>query len=459
MPTTDRKLHVFLCHASQDKPIVRELYRRLLAEGWIDPWLDEEKLLPGQDWDMEIEKAVEATDAVLVCLSQDSVSKEGYVQKEIRKILDLSDQKPEEAIFLIPLRLEDCTPPRRLTKWHYVDYFPLDKKQIVYRRLLASLESRADNLNITKSSSTNSQPSRGLGEDTFSTDPGLANLNLELVTIPEGEFPMGCLDNDIGGYPFEKPQHTVFVSDFILAKTPITVAQWMVFSEQSDYTSQAEIVGGHIWKSFGILNIGWSNNKGASWQAPRGQGIETKHIFTHPVTQVTWYDAVKFCKWLNGTSVTNTLPKGWQFRLPTEAEWEKAARGVDGRMWPWGNTPPTPELCNFNGNVGGTTPVGKYASKAFSSYGCVDMAGNVYEWCLDEFYENSYKNRATNKQIKDPCDIYVGDNRVLRGGSFSDDAKQVRATRRIMMKRDFPTWNIGFRICASPLHHMWMPDE
>jgi len=91
----DRKLRVFLCHSSQDKPIVRELYQRLNAEGWIDPWLDEENLLPGQDWDFEIEKAVETADAVIVCLSNNSVTKEGYVQKEVRKVLDVADEKPE----------------------------------------------------------------------------------------------------------------------------------------------------------------------------------------------------------------------------------------------------------------------------------------------------------------------------------------------------------------------------
>jgi hypothetical protein len=102
-----RKLRVFLCHASQDKPIVRELYQRLLAEGWIDPWLDKEKLLPGQDWELEIEKSVEAADVVIVCLSKSSVEKEGYYQKEIKKVLDVSDQKPEGTIFIIPLRLDD----------------------------------------------------------------------------------------------------------------------------------------------------------------------------------------------------------------------------------------------------------------------------------------------------------------------------------------------------------------
>ena len=103
-----RKLRVFLCHSSNDKPAVRELYGRLKAEGWIDPWLDEEKLLPGQDWDLEIEKAVEASDAVIVFLSNNSVSKEGYVQRELRFVLRIADFKPEGTVFVIPMRLEDC---------------------------------------------------------------------------------------------------------------------------------------------------------------------------------------------------------------------------------------------------------------------------------------------------------------------------------------------------------------
>ena len=140
------KLRVFLCHASQDKSTVRELYQRLLAEGWIDPWLDEEKLLPGQDWDLEIEKAVEASDAVIVCVSNRSVTKEGYVQKEIRKVLDIALEKPEDTIFIIPLRLDDCELPRRLRAWHYVDYFPPERRDRAYERLLKSLSTRFDQL-------------------------------------------------------------------------------------------------------------------------------------------------------------------------------------------------------------------------------------------------------------------------------------------------------------------------
>lgn len=137
-----RQLRVFLCHASQDKAAVRDLYRRLRAEAWINPWLDEEKLLPGQDWDMEIEKALEKADVVIVCLSNKSVTKEGYIQRELKFVLDIALEKPEGAIFIIPLRLEDCDLPRRLRSWQYVDYFPTVERNRAYQRLLKSLQLR-----------------------------------------------------------------------------------------------------------------------------------------------------------------------------------------------------------------------------------------------------------------------------------------------------------------------------
>ena len=124
-----RPLRVFLCHSSQDKPAVRELYQKLSTEPWIQPWLDEKKLLPGQDWDLAIERAVEESDAVIVLISNSSVTKEGYIQKELRFILDIALTKPEEEIFVIPLRLEDCQPPRRLRAFHYVDYFPQEQQE------------------------------------------------------------------------------------------------------------------------------------------------------------------------------------------------------------------------------------------------------------------------------------------------------------------------------------------
>jgi TIR domain len=126
---------VFMCHASEDKLAVRDLYKRLTASGYR-PWLDEEDLLPGQNWDREITRAVRAAQVVLVCLSKRS-EKRGYVQKEIRRALDVAEEQPEGTIFLIPVRLEDCAVPDRLAAWHWVDLH----SERGYSKLEAALES------------------------------------------------------------------------------------------------------------------------------------------------------------------------------------------------------------------------------------------------------------------------------------------------------------------------------
>jgi TIR domain len=126
---------VFLCHSSGDKPYVRRLERRLKGDG-IRTWLDESNLLPGQDWDHEIRKAVRHAAAVVVCLSHGAVSKSGYLQKEIRFVLDVADEQPPGTIFVIPARLEDCDVPERLRVWHWVDLF----RRGGYHRLRAAIE-------------------------------------------------------------------------------------------------------------------------------------------------------------------------------------------------------------------------------------------------------------------------------------------------------------------------------
>lgn len=132
-----KPLRVFLCHASQDKPAVRLLYQRLRTEGY-KPWLDEEDLLPGQDWEQAIAQAVSEADVVLVCLSQASIGKRGYVQKEIKRALDVADMQPEGRIFLIPVKLEECTVPDRLRPWHWVNYF----EERGHERLALALQER-----------------------------------------------------------------------------------------------------------------------------------------------------------------------------------------------------------------------------------------------------------------------------------------------------------------------------
>ena len=128
---------VFLCHSSSDKPRVRALRRQLLDDGCL-PWFDEEDILPGQDWDREIRLAIRASDIVLVCLSGESINKVGYLQKEIRNVLDAADEQPEGTIFVIPARLEPCEVPERLRRWQWVNLFETNG----YSRLLLAVRSR-----------------------------------------------------------------------------------------------------------------------------------------------------------------------------------------------------------------------------------------------------------------------------------------------------------------------------
>jgi hypothetical protein len=144
-----RPLRVFLCHSSNDKPAVRTLYRQLLTEA-IAPWLDEEDILPGQKWEQEIPRAVRQSDIVIVCLSRGATSKSGFIQKEIKFALDVADEQPEGAIFLIPLKLEECDVPDRLSRYQWVNIF----EEKGYERLMRALRARASALSVSIESVT-----------------------------------------------------------------------------------------------------------------------------------------------------------------------------------------------------------------------------------------------------------------------------------------------------------------
>ena len=141
VPSSSKLLHIFLCHANEDKPAVRKLYNWLRANGF-NPWFDEESLLPGQEWKYEISKAVRESDIFLVCLSQQSVRKTGYLNKEIVTALDIAEEQPEGTIFIIPVRLEECPVPDRLNRWHWVNLY----EERGYERLLRALERVAGNV-------------------------------------------------------------------------------------------------------------------------------------------------------------------------------------------------------------------------------------------------------------------------------------------------------------------------
>ena len=138
-----RKINAFLCHSSDDKPSVRMLFEQLRIDNVV-PWLDEEVLLGGQEWEKVIRKAVRSADVVIVCLSRKSVSREGYVQKEISFALDKAEEKPEGTIYIIPLRLDRCNVPARLKRWHWLNLYT----QNGYKKLIKTLATRAEDLGL-----------------------------------------------------------------------------------------------------------------------------------------------------------------------------------------------------------------------------------------------------------------------------------------------------------------------
>jgi hypothetical protein len=142
-PLHARRLKVFLCHAREDKTAVEDLYHRLRNQG-VDPWLDKHDLLPGEDWEKAIRRAVEETDLVLVCLSPRSLNKMGFVQKEIVFALDVAEKQPEGTIFIVPAKLESCDIPDRLKKWQAIDI----SSEEGYEQLLRAIWKRASRLEL-----------------------------------------------------------------------------------------------------------------------------------------------------------------------------------------------------------------------------------------------------------------------------------------------------------------------
>ncbi|KPA09863.1 hypothetical protein MHK_009936 [Candidatus Magnetomorum sp. HK-1] len=149
---TKSKLKVFLSHASQDKEHARELFKKLCAEG-MEPWLDESSLVPGQLWDDEIKKAINRSDAFLVCLTNQSITKAGYVQKEVIQALDIADKQPEGSIYLIPVLLEQCNIPDRLSKFHAANLYEKNGYQLLIEALrIRSIELDRSTESIKKDS-------------------------------------------------------------------------------------------------------------------------------------------------------------------------------------------------------------------------------------------------------------------------------------------------------------------
>ena len=255
----------------------------------------------------------------------------------------------------------------------------------------------------------------------------------ELARIPAGEFLMGAADGDED----ERPVHRVFVSEFLIGRFPVTNDQYAQFVRAAGYQPPRvrelpRIATAERDSEFHRLAVPYVWHDA---DPPAGRG-------SHPVVLVRHADAIAYCEWLSASV-------GRLIRLPTEAEWEKAARGgVDGRRYPWGD-----EIMPSHGNYltdravksqRGTRPTGTYAPNA---YGLCDIAGNVWEWVMD-WYDADYYGQGP---LRDPRGPSHGTMRVVRGGSWvTDDVSMLRCAYRHKVPPDTYAYSIGFRVVCAP---------
>ena len=277
----------------------------------------------------------------------------------------------------------------------------------------------------------------------------------DMVAIPRGPFIRGSLHpaqlaknvgNETGD---ESPPRTIYLDSYLIDRTEVTNEQFAAFVESTGYVTEVEALGtGNVWNE-----QGWRQVSDATWKRPIGSESTVAGLERHPVVQVSFRDATSFCEWAGK-------------RLPTEAEWEKAARGIDARDYPWGHEfdrsrlnycdrdcPIPRELrdVDYSDGYSYTAPVGSFPAGA-SPYGVMDMAGNVWEWVHD-LYDPDYYQYSRDSNPKGPR-YWFGwrgrgfRHRVVRGGSFAGESTYNRTTSRSYDPPENGYFGVGFR-CAK----------
>jgi formylglycine-generating enzyme required for sulfatase activity len=251
----------------------------------------------------------------------------------------------------------------------------------------------------------------------------------EMILVPAVLFLMGTSDGQVramqdhfdwaadfgagltgSAFQWEQPQHGVALPAFEIARHPVTNAQYAAFLQATGQAAPAH------------------------WNGERCP----PELADHPLVQVNWHEAQAFAAWLRKQI-------GQAYRLPSEAEWERAARGDDLRLWPWGDVW-DPSLANWNpAEKGSTSPVGRYSPDGDSPFGCADMAGNVWEWCSSQY--RKYPFRADDGREK----LRGRKQRVIRGGSWSvEHPGYLRCAARVKADPRDHFEAVGFRLARTP---------
>jgi formylglycine-generating enzyme required for sulfatase activity len=360
--------HIFISYAREDQPYARGLADHLRQRDF-DVWMDD-RIDFGDRWWQTIIQALRASAALVVVMTPQSEKSE-WVHREV--LLALDDHKP-----VFPLLLRGERFPLLIDR-QYADVtggqMPPEDFYDRLRQALIAVRLR---------------------------------LEPEMVLIPAGEFLMGSdLRVDAHARDREQPQHTLYLPNFYLAKTPITNAQY----------------GAFVQATFRKPPEHWPDGK-----VPEGRG-------NHPIVFVSWHDAVSYCRWLSEVT-------GESFRLPSEAEWEKGARGTDGRIYPWGNQWDRERCNSYEGGIGDTTPAGSYPQGA-SPYGVLDVAGNAWDWTRSLHRGYPYDPEDGRE------DPDANGQRVLRGGAFCDEAWRIRSAYRVRDVPDHRYKGYSFRVVSA----------
>ncbi len=432
-------------NTGSDRQIADMICSALECEN-IRCWIDHRDIMPGEKWVNAMFNAVEQS-KIMVLVFSGNANQSQWVEDEVTYALD-------ENIRIIPFRVENVTPRGSLrvlkvrTQWIDAQQppQPKDLKRLV-DAVRTYLEKDEEKEEGTAAADVEIPANNGVKEKEYEQRPGARKNEkgfqevdfddgIKMVYIPPGEFLMGSNE-----YDNEKPPHTVHLDGYWMGKYEVTVKQFGLFAKDTGYITEAEKSGGaYTW-----TGEKWEQKEGIDWKNPGFKQDEN-----HPVVCVSWNDAVEYCKWLSGK-------KGVNFKLPTESQWEKAARGTDKRKFPWGNHDPYYQgkwYANYaahdswekRGEDGFeyTSPVGLYP-QGVSPYGLLDMAGNVWEWCSDWYDADYYKNSPK----KNPTGPDGGTYRVLRGGSWGNDAGYLRCSGRSSAGPSDRVSSVGFRLCQD----------
>ncbi|MFM7574553.1 MAG: SUMF1/EgtB/PvdO family nonheme iron enzyme [Snowella sp.] len=394
---------VFLAHNSVDKPLVREISARLRERG-LNPWLDEEQIAPGELFQEAIQKAIPHIKSAAIV-----VGKSGLGQWQVIELHTLTSQFVKKRIKVIPILLPEVSELPEdllfLQGFNWVSFKQITDEDAFYR-LIWGITGKKPQLTNSSPSASQSSPLPVPQFPLTETLPG--NIKLEMVKIPTGSFLMGTEEAEVirlnkkyetDRYKYEMPQHRVNLQEFYLGKYPVTQEQYQA------------IMG---------------NNPSHFKDNPK-----------NPVESVSWNDAQEFCRKLSNKTKKN-------YRLPSKAEWEYACRaGTQTRYYFGDDEKLLGEYAWYGELLGKTHPVGQ---KKPNNWGLYDMHGNVWEWSEDVWHED-YEN--TPKDGTAWYDNHFQANKVLRGGSWSDNSGDCRSARRSYLTPVHRDNSVGFRVVCA----------